>query len=411
MSGEFDAAVTALPADLKARYDTLGDEEKKQFQALKPELLELFLRLLGFNWSSAEKLSENVGAAVALVADATASGGPNDPKNESAATPWGWLVQQMKPSPGSAMKVARTWYRHLEAHDCKQGARSKNRGVAANLVGSLELMRGNVGVARRWLHIAAVEDARDDHKGAARTLLIESLGERADALDDLAAVVKAEQASISDFQSQAERLLTRWYLRQDLRRSDVSLDAEHDLNSWLLEKLVDDLTGQHANTKEQGDALEDLAAYLLAHIVGCFPVKKSETPDFENDLVIRNLSRHVSPALDVLGRYFLVECKNWKDRVGSHEIAYFASRMRYCRLRFGVLFAREGITGDGEGDTKAGKGEGGRFMLNRAYHQDGVVIAVVTANDLRQVAGGAETPLQLLLRKHDEVRFGSWSPG
>ncbi|WP_437494095.1 restriction endonuclease [Sorangium sp. So ce1014] len=148
-----------------------------------------------------------------------------------------------------------------------------------------------------------------------------------------------------------------------------------------------------------------LAAYLLSHIVGCFPVRKSETSDFENDLVIRNLSRHVSPALDILGRYFLVECKNWKNTVGTHEIAYFANRVRYGRVRFGVLFAREGISGDAED----GGGENGRFMIHRAYHQDGIVVAVVTASDLQRICDGTESTLAMLLRKHDEVRFGAWS--
>lgn len=100
----------------------------------------------------------------------------------------------------------------------------------------------------------------------------------------------------------------------------------------------------------------------------------------------------------------MVECKNWKHRVGTHELAYFANRVRYGRLSFGILFAREGISAGNDGDD--GNGE---FMVHRAYHQDGVVIAVVTAADLKKVAAGLESPLAMVLRKHDEVRFGTWS--
>lgn len=231
----------------------------------------------------------------------------------------------------------------------------------------------------------------------------------------LIVLARDEAAPIGVYQAHAEYILTRWYLTQDLRRSDVSLDAEHELDGWLLGELIRALAAAHTDTTSQGNALEILAAYLLTHIVGCFPVRKSETPDFENDLVIRNLSRNVSPALDVLGRYFIVECKNRVANTGSHEIAYFASRVRYGRATYGVLFTREGITGSG--GTKKTKGkrepneriEDGRFMLHRAYHQDGTVIAVVTKADLERVATGEESILQLLLRKHDEVRFGSWS--
>jgi hypothetical protein len=109
--------------------------------------------------------------------------------------------------------------------------------------------------------------------------------------------------------------------------------------------------------------------------------------------------------LDVLGRYFLVECKNWKGTVGTHEIAYFANRIRYGRAQFGVLFAREGISGDPAEDSD----ENGRFMVHRVFHQDGIVVAVVTAQDLERVYSGVESTLAMLLRKHDEVRFGAWS--
>jgi hypothetical protein len=90
--------------------------------------------------------------------------------------------------------------------------------------------------------------------------------------------------------------------------------------------------------------------------------------------------------------------------------------VRYGRANFGVLFTREGITGFGGGKKEQGNAvklqgrvEDGRFMLHRAYHQDGIVIAVVSIEDLKRIAAGEESVLQLLLRKHDEVRFGSWA--
>lgn len=400
----FDDEFDALDSDLKQVFRTLPAVEQNKFRTLPPALLGLVLKLFALNWASVETFPENVSVAATLIEEQTVVGGRNNPDEEWSNTPWLLLLQQFKGIPGTAAALARRWYRHLARIDRERGQFSKNRGVAAYVAGSIALQRGDVAVARRWLYIAVVEDARAGHDGVARTVLVESLGESIVEIDSLKKLVSEETSGPRDYRSSAEYLLTRWYLGRDLRSSDLSYSSEHDLDPWLLEQLVDDLPEPRPNAKIQGDALETLAAYLLSHIVGCFPVRKSETPDFENDLVIRNLSRHVSPALDLLGRYFLVECKNWKTRVGTHDLAYFANRVRYGRLSFGILFAREGISSGSENEE--GNGE---FMVHRAYHQDGVVIAVVTASDLRQVSVGRESPLAMLLRKHDEVRFGTWS--
>ena len=316
----------------------------------------------------------------------------------------GMIQHAAKASPATGVRLARAWYRHLQQHDASTGTYSKNRGVSAYAAGTLDLQRGNVASARRWFHLAAVEDYRDGHKGAARTVLIESLGELSTSFDDLEQMVADAPATPSELKAHAEYVLTRWYLARDVRRFDLSLANEHDLDAAVLQKFIDNLTIDHASTKAAGDALEELAAYLVCHLTGCFPVRNASTRDFENDLVVRNLSRHVSPALDILGRYYLVECKNWKDAVGSSHLSYFANRIRYGRASFGILFARSGIS-----EGKGGSVDDATFMLHRAYHQDGVVMAVVDQSDLDALVTGRESVLQMLLRKHDEVRFGAWS--
>lgn len=49
-------------------------------------------------------------------------------------------------------------------------------------------------------------------------------------------------------------------------------------------------------------------------------------------------------------------------------------------------------------------------MLHRTFHQDGIVIAVLDQSDLDALVKGKESILRLLLKKHDEVRFGKWTP-
>lgn len=321
MSNDFDNAVAKLTPPLKATFDKFSSSDHEKFRTeIAPNLLALYLRLFSLNWSSPESFSENVAAATEAIASETVQGGPNDPAIDSSSRPWLWLLHQMRQNAGTAAALVRRWYRHLIKHDRERGTLSRNRGIAAYIAASSELGRNNAAVARRWLHISVVEDARENHKGVARTVLLENMGETPAALDELAALVRSEKGTQADFRAHAEYLLTRWYLSRDLRQSDFSLDSEHLPDPWLLKQLVDSLPLPRTTTKAQGDALETLAAHLLSHIVGCFPVRRSETLDFENDLVIRNLSRHVSPALDILGRYFLVECKNWTNTVGTREL-------------------------------------------------------------------------------------------
>ncbi|WP_437999675.1 hypothetical protein WMF26_06910 [Sorangium sp. So ce185] len=368
-----------------------------------PQLRDLFAQLIAIPWPQVEQLNENVERAIQLLRYATQPGAPNDPSRADSYVPWAWLIREIaKSSTPIAVRIAREWYAHLHGHDVQVGAFSKSRGIAAYAAGSLDLQRGNVAAARRWLHLAALEDSRHGHRGAARTVLMASLAETSDVLDGLEAVTRSAPIAPEKLGAQAEYILTKWYLSQDIRRSDQSLDAEHAVNPHVLSLFIDHILAPFDTTKAQGDALEELAAYLLTHVVGCFPVRGVTTPDFENDLVVRNLSRNVSPALDVLGRYFVAECKNWTSPVGSSQLAYFANRIRYCRASFGILFARKGITGGGERQLADA-----RFMLHRAYSHDGVVLAVITLEDLRSIAAQTETVLQLLLRKHDEVRFGT----
>ena len=381
-----------------------------QKQSVPAHLEPVLGQIQALDWPEPVKLSENVDAVLDILKTATRPGKANDPARDDAHLLWVGMCNQLQEHPGLAVRFAQRWYEHLVVEDLARGDFSKSRGLAAFHAATAAMQRWNVASARRWLHVATIEDARHGCPCMAETVLLSQLDESKGGLVQLAQLARqVESHHATHLHRQTEHILTRWYLSQDIRRSDQSADVEHPANAEVLRLYVDDLTTQHPNAKVQGDALENLAAYLVSLISGCFPVTKSETKDFENDLVVRNLSRVVSPALDLLGRYFLVECKNWKNRVGSHEVAYFANRVRYGRATFGLLFAREGITGEGTDDAdKIKEGEGAKFMLNRVFHQDGVVVAVVTRDDLERIQAGTETFLQVLLRKHDEVRFGAW---
>lgn len=123
---------------------------------------------------------------------------------------------------------------------------------------------------------------------------------------------------------------------------------------------------------------------------------------FETDLVVRNVGERSTIDLDVFGRHFIAECKNWTTTVGVAHVGYFLYRLRLTQSIFGVLFAKSGITGD---DTPTAL-KNARALIRRAFDQDGIACAVVAGADIDRLVEGETTIVRLLLRKVEEIRFG-----
>jgi hypothetical protein len=152
---------------------------------------------------------------------------------------------------------------------------------------------------------------------------------------------------------------------------------------------------------EKGKTLEDLAFYLLTLLPGCVPRcnVRDEDRASEADIVVRNLIQVANLTAELLGRYFLVECKNWEEPIGSPEVGYFLYRMRLTHARFGIIFSRGGISG-GEDETFA------RALIRRAFHEDGNVCVVVDDKDLGKLQG-KDAFWWMLLEKIESLRFGT----
>jgi hypothetical protein len=115
---------------------------------------------------------------------------------------------------------------------------------------------------------------------------------------------------------------------------------------------------------EKGRYLEDLATYFFMLLPGLVPRRNvlEETRAFETDIVIRNLSPMGTVVSDLLGRHFLVECKNWDEPVGVRDIGYFLFRIRLTHASFGIIFSRRGITGDKDQEHVA------HSLIRKAFH-------------------------------------------
>jgi len=121
------------------------------------------------------------------------------------------------------------------------------------------------------------------------------------------------------------------------------------------------------------------------------------TASGEIDIVVQYHGWKKLTVFDEFGRYFLVECKNWKSSVGAKQVRDFIGKLQKAKLRLGVLFARNGISG-AHGGADALREIHAAFDAHRLY------ILVISEEDLKAIEHGTNFYL-ILDRKIDNLRF------
>jgi hypothetical protein len=184
-------------------------------------------------------------------------------------------------------------------------------------------------------------------------------------------------------------------------------ESEIPINRTLLDQLIRALSnGQSADDKKK--SLEFLASYLAITLPAVkikANVKTFEqgiTFEHEIDLVVIQHTRQPTYLLEALGRHFLIECKNLKDNVGVQDLNHFLAKMRFHGCKCGVIFSRNGLTGDKEKETGL---KYARLTQLRWYHQDGCIVVVITEAELREMAVNSLSFAELLLRGYESVKF------
>ncbi|HUK60783.1 MAG TPA: hypothetical protein VLV50_16240 [Stellaceae bacterium] len=145
-----------------------------------------------------------------------------------------------------------------------------------------------------------------------------------------------------------------------------------------------------------GKALEAIADYLFSCMPGCRTKTRQRSGSTDYDVICSV----EGPEIDFrseLGRYFVCECKDWQDPADFTHFAKFCRVLDSVKARFGVIFSREGITG--EGRTK----DAAREQL-KIFQDRGIVIVVVDQGDIAAVARG-ENFISLLRQKYEKVRL------
>ncbi|UVT25006.1 restriction endonuclease [Rhodococcus pyridinivorans] len=124
----------------------------------------------------------------------------------------------------------------------------------------------------------------------------------------------------------------------------------------------------------RGKKFEDLVAYLLESI-GCIVRRNLVTPlgSQQIDLAVAHVG-----VLGPIPTFFLVECKFWEKPADSAAVGYFLKTCEDRRAGLGVVFSRNGITGDPDECTRA-------YSLAFASHCRGTNLLVIDEKDLQSV--------------------------
>jgi len=288
-------------------------------------------------------------------------------------------------------------------------------GIAAYLVSTYSWL-GDGGAALRWALNTQADDMLGEHPdggGAGKQWLLGPLGVSKQVVTDLNAIAARNIETVrskygNDWSSVlgfAENVVMRFALEKPefgalfARESSVQ---EFPLSEGYFSALLERVSVHQATTADKGRSLEDLASYLFLLVHGWVPRRNllGEDQSFETDIVVRNLSRASNLTAELLGRHFLVECKNWRKPVGVKDVGYFLYRMHLTHAGFGVILTKAGITG-----RKANE-EAARGLVRRAFHEDGSICVVLDEADLRSMLDTQSSFWSILLERIERVRFG-----
>ncbi len=312
---------------------------------------------------------------------------------------WSFLIARLLSAGLSELQIiALERYYGLQCEEQRALGHRYHKGYSLHNIGAAYLALGQPIVARRYITLAYIEDVLShgvDTGGMAQPVLFAVVGVPRKELDDLTRFADGHRQPTANphpedvlLAFQQERMQSRdWESR--LFHPNLVF-AQELLNGALSEE----------DSVEKGLAMERLVAYLLTCIAGLELAEfRLKAKDHETDLLIRNGVRG-DPLFEVFGSYLGVECKNWDRSVGVQEVNHFIANLRFAYLNSGILVARTGISG--------GKGQNQRnaeLAVLKAFHQDNIIVCVITISDLEKVVQGQLTMPGLLLAEYERIRF------
>ncbi len=292
----------------------------------------------------------------------------------------------------------------------KRSQKRMYREIIALWLGLHHLNLGNESRAFRWLlHTQADDIFAGGNGGAGRDRLGTVFGFTPSAFTEFNDITKQFRNLIDQDWSQsygfAEHAV-REFIEQNTSFSTeiANIDREFPISKAYFATLVELYRAENSDKNKKGQSLETLASYLMSLLPGCIPRRNLFDEDLvgETDILVHNLSPKPHLVTELLGRDFLIECKNTEQGVGVSDVGYFLYRMRLCHVKFGIIFSKTGITGSGTQNEMAA-----RALIRRAFHEDGNLCVIIDDTDLVELENNIHPSFwMMLLRKIEEFRFG-----
>jgi len=317
----------------------------------------------------------------------------------------GKLLEQGQLHQASGLTV---WYYHHICRKQEEAGRRFHKGSTAYQAGLISLQLRQPHEALWFVVLAFIEDILSNLETPENALsapaarrLRTAFAVPLTALAEIAEAVRNAHEQDDSLSWYPEALAINLELQRLLPTPFAVGTNALPLNRHFLTLLHERLEEPGIPATAAGDRLEYLAAYLLKTLPGAHVVSKSRTPDHEIDLIITQRTPHNSYLLDVLGRAFIVECKNWNVPAGVEALNHFVSKMRFHKCTCGILFSKSGISG--EGDAAALRFA--QLTQLRWFHQDGCAVLAVSGDDIGSLLERSTSFGELLLDKYEHLRF------
>jgi hypothetical protein len=134
------------------------------------------------------------------------------------------------------------------------------------------------------------------------------------------------------------------------------------------------------SVNEKGKALENLICFYFEQVPGISITQRNVLNAFDTEEVdVALWNDGAADGLATLPNVILVESKNWSHPVGSIEVAWFLTKLANRGLDFGILVARDGITGNAADLTAA-------HAVIAAALKDRRRLIVITTDELQALA-------------------------
>lgn len=147
-----------------------------------------------------------------------------------------------------------------------------------------------------------------------------------------------------------------------------------------------------------GKELEYLSEHLLMGIPGCRTYRRVNTRSTDYDIVCAMECNYADFRKEI-GTYFICECKDWDKPINFSSIAKFCRVLDSVKCKFGIVFSKNGITGDKE--VKFADVERLKVFQDR-----GMVILVIDSNDITSIQSGINF-IVMLRAKYEDIRLDS----